>query len=201
MMTLRVPLAIRLPARFAEGKPAVVPRFVSLLDVYPTITELLGMPKLSIMEGQALLDETGAVVAPPAQPRVLMVETGEWLWTTAAVPKDRIDYPPVTTIAHLEGDRIAIDPKYEGVIRAAKHRAAIRPPYKLVYEPSRAGVHWRLFDFEADPLDTKDLAAQLPQVVEELKDALRRSVVRHSRVLPVGDWFLTRPPGPPEDHW
>ena len=202
MMTLRVPLAIRLPpARVPNAKPAVVPDFVSLLDVYPTITELLGIPKLSIMEGQALLDEHGAVLAKPGPPRVLMVETGEWLWTTAAVPKDRIEYPPVTTLARLEGDRIAIDPKYEGVIRAAKHRAAIRAPYKLVYEPSRAGVHWRLFDFEADPLDTKDLAAERPQVVEELKDALRRSVVRHSRVLPVGDWFLTRPSGPPEDHW
>jgi hypothetical protein len=25
--------------------------------------------------------------------------------------------------------------------------------------------------------------------------------VRHSRVLPVGDWFLTRPASVPEDHW
>jgi hypothetical protein len=107
----------------------------------------------------------------------------------------------VTTLAHLEGDRIAIDPKYEGVIRAAKHRAAIRAPYKLMYEPARGGVRWRLFDFEADPLDTKDLAKERPEVLAELKEALRRSVVRHARVLPVGDWFLTRPAGAPEEHW
>jgi hypothetical protein len=127
-----------------------------------------------------------------------MVETGEWLWTTAAVPKDRIDYPPVTTLARLEGDRISIDPKYEGVIRAAKHRAAIRAPY--TYEPARAGVRWRLFDFEAAPFETNDLAASRPEVLAELMGALRRSVVRHARVLPVGDWSLTRPPGVPEDH-
>ena len=201
MMTLRVPLAIRLPPRFAAARPGVFSHHVSLLDVYPTLTELLGLPKLAINEGTALLEGTGAVLAPPTTPRTIMVETGEWLWTTAAVPKDRIDYPPVTTLAHLENDRISIDPKYEGVIRAAKHRAAIRAPYKLLYEPSRAGVAWRLFDFESDPLDARDIAAVHPEVVTELKEALRRSVLRHSRVLPVGDYFLTRPPGPPEDHW
>jgi len=202
MMTLRVPLAIRVPVgKFPNARPSVQQHYVSLLDVYPTITELVGLQQLSIMEGQPLLTQNGTVVPQPATPRVHFVETGEWLWTTAAVPKDRIDYPPVTTLAHLEGDRIAIDPKYEGVIRAAKHRAAIRAPYKLVYEPGRAGVRWRLFDFEADPLDTKDLAAEKPAVLAELKEALRRSVVRHARVLPVGDYFLTRPAGVPEDHW
>ncbi len=201
MMTLRVPLALRLPARFAAARPGVFQHYVSLLDVYPTLTELLGLPKLAINEGTALLESTGAVLRAPAAPRTLMVETGEWLWTTAAVPKDRLEYPPVTTLAHLESDRISIDPKYEGIIRAAKHRAAIRAPYKLLYEPSRSGVRWRLFDFEADPLDEHDVADQHPAVVAELKESLRRSVLRHSRVLPVGDYFLTRPPSPPEDHW
>ncbi len=202
MMTLRVPLAIRLPpARFPKAQPSVQKHYVSLLDVYPTVMDLLGMSKLATMEGQAILDPRGEVVPPPKEPRVHIVETGEWLWTTSAVPKDRIDYPPITTLAHLEGDRIAIDPKYEGVIRAAKHRAAIRAPYKLLYAPARSGVQWQLFDFEADPLDTKDLAKERPEVLADLKEALRRSVVRHSRVLPVGDWFLTRPASVPEDHW
>lgn len=201
MMTLRVPLAFHLPARFTGAKPSVQSQYVSLLDVYPTLADLVGLPRLAIMEGTPLLTATGDVVARPAAPRVHMVETGEWLWTTAAVPKDRIDYPPVTTLAHLEGERIAIDPKYSGVIRAAKHRAAIRAPYKLLYEPSRSGVRWRLFDFEADPFDTKDLAAEKPQVLSELKEALRRDVLRHANVLPVGDYFITRPPGIPEDHW
>jgi hypothetical protein len=38
-------------------------------------------------------------------------------------------------------------------------------------------------------------------VLAELKEALRHSVVRHARVLPVGEYFLTRPAGVPEDHW
>lgn len=200
MITLRVPLAIRLPPkRFPAAKPSLESSYVSLLDVYPTLVDLLGLPKIVVQDGLPLLTSEGT--PKPMPPRTHIVETGEWLWTTAAVPKDRIEYPPITELAQLEGDTIAIDPKYEGVIRAAKHRAAIRAPYKLLYEPSRSGVRWRLFDFEKDPFDTNDLAASEPQVLAELREALRRSVLRHSRVIPVGDFFLTRPPNPHEEHW
>lgn len=200
MMTLKVPLAFRLPKnRFPDATAHVSNTWVSLFDVYPTLLSLLGLPPIRVHEGTALIDDHGRATTP--SPRVHVIETGEWLWTTAAVPKDRIDYPPITELAHLSGDRIMIDPKYEGLIRAAKHRAAIRAPYKLVYEPSRAGVRWRLFDFESDPLDLHDLAASKPEVLEELRAAVRKSVLRHSRVVPVDDFFLTRPPNPPEDQW
>ncbi|MBS2019645.1 MAG: sulfatase-like hydrolase/transferase [Deltaproteobacteria bacterium] len=200
MMTLRVPLAIKLPrGRFPEAQPSVETATASLLDVYPTLVELLGLEAIAIHEGMSLLDSHGKKKALP--PRSLVVETGEWLWTTAAVPKDRIDYPPITELATIDGDRIAIDPKYEGVIRAAKHRAVIRAPYKLVYEPSRSGVRYRLFDYEADPLDTNDLAASKPDVLADLRGVLRRSMLRHAKVLPVGDYFLTKPAGIPEGHW
>lgn len=200
MMTLHVPLAFKLPSKhFPEARPSVETTTASLLDVFPTLVDLLGVDSISIHEGVALLDSHGRPKPVPA--RALVVETGEWLWTTAAVPKDRIEYPPVTTLATIDGDRIAIDPRYEGVIRAAKHRAVIRAPFKLVYEPSRSGVRYRLFDFEADPLDESDLAASKPEVLAELKGALRHAVARHAKVLPVGDYFLTKPPGVPEDHW
>lgn len=200
MMTLRVPLAFKLPAkRFPNAQPSVETTTASLLDVYPTLIDLLGLDSLPVHEGVALLDLNGRTKA--LAPRSLVVETGEWLWDTAAVPKDRIQYPPITMLATIDGDRIAIDPKYEGVIRAAKHRAVIRAPYKLLYEPSRTGVRYRLFDYEADPLDMTDLAAAKPDVVADLKDVLRHAVLRHAKVLPLGDYFLTKPPGIPEGHW
>ena len=202
MMTLRVPLAFRLPKkRFPDSRPVTVTEYASLLDVYPTLLELLGITRIDVHEGLSIIGEDGRPRTVGAPPRTFAVETGEWLWTTAAVPKDRLDYPPITALARLDGDRIAIDPKYEPVIRAAKHRAVIRAPYKLLYEPSRAGVRWRLFDIEADPLEKNDLSAQKPEVLADLKEALRRSVVRHGNVLPVGDYFLTRPQGVPDHHW
>lgn len=200
MMTLRVPLAFKLPKKiFPETRPSVETTTASLLDVFPTLVDLLGVDSIPIHEGKALIDSRGR--PKPIPTRALVVETGEWLWTTPAVPKDRIDYPPITTLATIEGDRISIDPKYEGVIRAAKHRALIRAPLKLVYEPSSSGVRYRLFDFDADPLETNDLSASKPDVLAEMKGALRHAVARHAKVLPVGDYFLTKPPGVPEDHW
>lgn len=201
MTTLRVPLAFRLPKRtFPFARPARVGTYVSTMDVYPTILTLLGAPPIAVHEGKALLGPDGSVRGDVGE-RTLFVETGEWLWTTAAVPKDRLAYPPITEIAKLEDDRIAIDPKYEPVIRAAKHRAAIRAPYKLVYEPNADGARYRLFDFVRDPLEEHDLAAEQPAVAARMKDELRKDVLRHAFVLPAGEHFLTRPPMPADGHW
>ena len=144
---------------------------MSLLDVYPTVTEVVGLPQLSIMEGQAApRRQRAGGPAAKASPRIHFVETGEWLWTTSAVPKDRIDYPPVTTVAHLEGDRIAMNPKYEGVIRAAKHRAAIRAPYKLRVRARPRRRALAALRLRGRPLDAKDSRRRRnPAVLAELK--------------------------------
>lgn len=200
MSTLRVPLAFRLPkGRFPDATPQVLSRYVSTLDVYPTLLSLLGFAPVAVHEGAPLLTRRGTPGAIPE--RTLFVETGEWLWTTAAVPKDRLAYPPITEIARLEDDRIVIDPKYDPVIRAAKHRAAIRAPYKLVYEPTADGARYALFDFEKDPTDERDLSATMPEVAARMKDELRKDVLRHAFVIPVGEHFLTRPSMPSDSHW
>lgn len=200
MMTLRVPIAFRLPIRrYPHAGARVENQFVSLLDVYPSLTQLLGMESVAIHEGQALFMLDGRTRM--LNPRSFLVETGEWLWTTAAVPKDRLVYPPITEIARLEDDRIAIDPKYDPIIRSAKHRALVKAPYKLTYEPTRDVVNWHLYDFEKDPLDTKDLAAEKPEIFKAMKEELRKGILRQPFILPAGDWFVTRPPMPSEEHW
>jgi hypothetical protein len=194
MVTLRTPLAIRLPKeRFPKGAARTVDTYVSQLDIYPTVLALIGEPPIALHEGLALLDTGGAVVPPPPD-RVLFAETGEWLWTTAAVPKERLDYPPITGMATLEHGRIVIDRKFYPVIRSAKHRAAVRWPYKLTYEPRRAGVEHHLYKVDDDPLDEHDITAREPQIAEDLKRALRREVLRHPELMSVRDFLVTRPP-------
>ncbi len=199
--TLRVPLAFALPAaRFPDAKPGTVEEaWVSQLDIYPTILRLLGEPQIVTHEGVPLLASTG--LQRPPLPRTFTAETGEWLWTTNAVPKNRMEYPFITGLARLEKGRIEIDPKYDPVIRASKHRAALRWPYKLDYEPSSDGVAWRLFKLDDDPFQDRDVAAQYPREAADLKAALRKAVLRHPNVLAVGDYFITRPPMPPEEEW
>jgi arylsulfatase A-like enzyme len=193
MYTLRTPLAIRLPqGRFPKSAPRVVDTYVSQLDIYPTILALIGEPPIAIHEGLALLDGAGSDVPPPPR-RVLFSETGEWLWTTAAVPKDRLDYPPITGMAILEHGRIVIDRKYYPVIRSAKHRAAVRWPYKLTYEPQKSGVVYHLYKADEDPLEEHDITASQPKIAEELKRELMLDVVRHPDIMSVRDFIVSRP--------
>lgn len=200
LVTLRVPLAFRLPAaRFPDAKAAVNEGYVSQLDVYPTLLSLLQQAAPPHHMGVPLLDRRGQ--QRPLPERVHFAETGEWLWPTPAVPADRIAYPVITELARLERGRIVIDSKHNPEIRAAKQRAAIRPPYKLSYEPGATQVQLRLYQLENDPWEQEDLAAREPEVVAELKQALFRSMLRHPQVLSVADYFLTRPEPPPPESW
>jgi arylsulfatase A-like enzyme len=197
MVTLRVPFAIKLPARFG-AQPRVDQTWVSQLDIYPTLLSLLGERPVAVHEGIALLDRSGVTIAPPAD-RVHFAETGEWLWTTPAVPKDRLDYPPITGMATLERGRIVIDGKYMPVIRSAKHRAAFRYPYKLTYEPRKSSAEIHLYRIDQDPMEEHDIREREPQVAEELAKKLRLDVLRHAEIMDVRGYFVSRPPGPPEE--
>ena len=201
MMSLRVPLAVRLPRRrFPNAAPAAIAAHVSQLDVYPTLLTLLGVARPSVQEGIALMTAGGAPIAPPVD-RIFFAESGEWLWPTPAVPAARIVYPPITTLARIEEGRIVIDEPHLPVIRAAKHRAALLPPFKLLYAPAPLGVEWRLYDMERDPWEEHDVTDRHPDVAERLREALRHSVLRFSHMLPAGDFLLTRPPSLPEEYY
>lgn len=200
MFSLEVPLAFVLPkSRYPRALPSVQSGYVSQLDAAPTLRSLLGLPRIEVQEGLPLMSPSGTPVPPP--PRTFLAETGEWLWTTSAVPKDRIDYPPITGIAKLEHNRIVIDDKYLPVIRAAKHRAALRPPWKLSYEPSKDGVGIHLYNEVEDPTEEHDVKDKHPEIANELLDALFANVLSHPNMLRTGDYIITRPPPPPEEEF
>ena len=193
MMTLRVPLAIRLPKRRFPARRTTIVTHVSQLDVYPTVLELLDAPRPPVQEGVALLGRTELPAA--ARGRIFFAETGEWLWPTAAVPP-RIDYPPITALAAIEHGRIVIEERYLPVIRAAKHRAAILPPFKLVYDRRRGG-EWSLYDTRRDPWDEHDIAARARggRAASRGAGPLGAQVLAHAGLRETT--FRTRPAPPP----
>ena len=79
------------------------------------------------------------------------------------------------------------------VIRAAKHRAALRWPYKLLYAPDRNGVHYHLYNVAEDPLEERDIAQTQRDTFESLKAELKREVFRHTNLMSVRDVIVTRP--------
>jgi arylsulfatase A-like enzyme len=63
----------------------------------------------------------------------------------------------------------------EGRLFGSDQRALILWPYKLVVDPE-SGMR-RLTDLVADPAETHDLAAELPDLADEMEEALRESRV------------------------
>ena len=57
----------------------------------------------------------------------------------------------------------------------------MRWPYKLISELSEPQVRYRLYDLDADPGETRDLASERPDLVEKLSRQLAASGADASR--------------------
>ena len=121
---------------------------VSLVDVMPTVLDLLGLSAPEGLDGRSLrgLWESPGSARPP---RSLFVEAD-------------LDPPGPTARRMVPGDDLAVR----------------RGNFKLVLDPSSNTV--RLFDLTRDPHETKDVAAEQPALVSELRAELERFRARRA---------------------
>jgi arylsulfatase A-like enzyme len=142
----RVPFLIRGP----KIKPGVrVAQPVSLVDLAPTLADLLGMRPLERADGRSLLP---ALKGEPLPPKTVFAETGAWL--NGAPDGDSIPTPPLSELIEADPSddgQLILRPKYEDLVVIAKHRALWDGDLKLIYEPSPIGANFSLFDLKADP--------------------------------------------------
>lgn len=160
----RVPLVFRGPSIPAGAR---VSHPVSLVDVAPTLTELLGWRALDRVEGHSL---AAALQGKELKPRAVFAETGAWL--NAPPDPEGIPTPPLFELLAADpkdDGQIVIKPRYEDVVVSAKHRAVWQGNHKLVYEPTIAGATIHLYDMAADPGQTQDLAPTSPKTKPLLK--------------------------------
>jgi arylsulfatase A-like enzyme len=181
----RVPLAFVGP-RVPTGVRVDAP--VSLVDVAPTLAELLGLPPRP-SDGQSLVP---ALAGQPPE-RDVLCETGEWLGGSAT--PDGVSYPPLTEL--LEADprdnwQLVLKARYEDAVVEAKHRALRRGPLKLIQIPTKDGVRHQLYDLAADPSQQHDLFTTRPEA-PQLVRALRKLLVRDpERELDARDHLVRR---------
>jgi arylsulfatase A len=138
----RVPLYVRWPTGLPE--PRVVSQIASHIDLYPTLLDLCGVPQPA---GPPL---DGVSLRP-------LLEGRDQAW------------PERVLFTH---NPISETNRYPGAVRT--------PQYRLVREirgagggskakPNDAGASaWQLYDMQADPGQTQNLATQLPGVVAQL---------------------------------
>jgi arylsulfatase A-like enzyme len=120
---LRVPLIVRFPGGWQGGTR--IPAPVSLIDVAPTLQDLLGFTRPASVDGQSLLPLILDPTASPSRAHVVAV-------------RDEEGSEPLTAVR--------------------------RGRYKL--------IGTALYDLEADPGETTDVASAHPEIVAELRALL-----------------------------
>jgi len=138
----RVPLFVRWPARI--GQPRVVEQIAAHIDLAPTLLDLCG-------------------VEPPAGVKF----DGRSL--RPLLEGNRATWPDRTLFTHNPIDETN---RYPGAVRTQKYRL-VRELRGGAQGGSKAKADrqpslWQLYDMQADPGETTDLAAKLPEVVAEL---------------------------------
>ncbi len=183
-----VPLVIYDP-RIAKGsRSAGVVRDV---DIAPTLYDLAGVLAPGELDGQSLAPR---MRGEESDSRFAYAETA--LWPSARVsglpPDLRIPYPDLEALTEREssheGARIVRRTEAPQVA-VARHRMVRDDRWKLVYAPTRQGVHYILFDTLSDPAETHDVALAYPEELNRLKRELWLWMTRDKQMEP-HDGFL-----------
>jgi arylsulfatase A-like enzyme len=158
---LRVPLYLRLPDR--QGASSVIEDPVSLLDVVPTLLQLIGRAPLEVMEGTPL---PGLAPAPGSErPRSGLLAEGTFLGPDqTALIRDGYKY----VLTHPQG--------YLGFQDGGPEQRRAR---------ARRPAREELYRLEEDPEESRDLASVEMEITRSMRDAVREHLETLSRGLHV----------------
>jgi arylsulfatase A-like enzyme len=163
-----VPLVVVDPR---EGTPHREAGVVRDVDLAPTLYALTGVAPPTDLDGESLVP---ALKGEPRSPRLAFAETG--LWFTEAIPglppELRLPYPGIARLTEVDtqhADELVLQKAMRPLTLVAKHRMVQDERWKLVYVPTRNGVRWMLYDTQADPGETEDVAAAHADVVARLQ--------------------------------
>ncbi|PAW70119.1 MAG: hypothetical protein B9S30_03215 [Verrucomicrobiia bacterium Tous-C5FEB] len=167
----RVPMIIHLPG----ATPRVINEAVRLVDVAPTIAELVGIPHAPDCEGQSfaswLRGET------PVN-RPFYGETGFPFIQFSVPGATRPKLPPMDEMTFIDQSfnyQFVLKSEYREALVDAKQRCLRTANWKLVCTPTAdGGRHFGLFDNREDPDGMHNIADSRPEVLRPMRQALER---------------------------
>ncbi len=186
---VHVPLVVIDPRRPGGRHVAEVVRST---DIAPTLCELAAVDCEKGVDGRSL---ASAISGQTIATRPAFAETE--LWFTRDIPdlpaSLRMPYPDLTGVLEVDREHdgeLVVSEKFVPLVATAKHRMLRDDRYKLIYLPTRDGVRWMLFDTVADPAETRDLAAEKPDVTRRLSDDLWRWMLEDPAMRRSGDRLI-----------
>ena len=179
----RVPLMIWTPDMLQRSRGQKTDALVELIDMYPTLCDLAGIDKPAHLEGYSfkpLLESPSRDWKKAAFSQYPNPALREWAANPLTSGMRETYFGPL--IEEVEGriktqqkekwDRSLFENDLMGYsMRTDQHRFIVWKNYK---KPSDPPVYLELYDHKVDPAETKNIASDNPQLVEELLAQLNK---------------------------
>ncbi len=173
----RVPMIVHVPG----VDPQVIPETVRLIDVVPTLADLLGQEKSATWQGQSFAGWLKRTETPVVRP--FYGETGFPFIQFSVEGIERPKLPPADELTFIDPSfnyQFVLKEKYREPLIAAKQRCLKTRNWKLVCTPTVEGTrHFALFQMQDDPNAQTDVAAARPEVLAPLQNALEQWMDEH----------------------
>jgi arylsulfatase A-like enzyme len=168
----RVPMIVHLPG----ATPRVISEAVRLVDVAPTIADLVGIPHAPDWEGQSFASWLRGEETPVNRP--FYGETGFPFIQFSVPGVTRPRLPPMDEMTFIDKTfnyQFVLKSEYREALVNAKQRCLRTANWKLVCTPTAdGGRHFGLFDNRKDPDGEHNIAESRPEVLAPMRQALER---------------------------
>lgn len=167
-----IPLLVRLP----NEEPKTIPEQVRLIDILPTLADLLEIEKPSNWEGQSFSKWLDGSETPKS--RAFYGETGFPFIQFRVKGIERPKLPPMDEMTHIDESfdyKFVLKDELEPSLIAAKQRCLATEKWKLICTPTIEGKrHFGLFAREGAAFSLEDVSTEHPQVTEAMRKALEK---------------------------
>jgi arylsulfatase A-like enzyme len=186
----QLPLIVHVPGT----APQVIPQTVRLIDVIPTLADLLGQEKSPTWQGQSFAGWIRQTETPIYRP--FYGETGFPFIQFKVKGVERPKLPPMDELTGIDPSynyQFVLKKEYLDRLIQAKQRCLKTRDWKLVCTPTAQGTrHFALFQMSHDPHGELDLAPTRPEVLAPMQAALERWMDQHhessiTEIFPSGE--------------
>ena len=167
-----VPMIVHVPG----AAPQVIPETVRLIDVIPSLADLLGQGKSPTWQGQSFAGWIRQTETPVFRP--FYGETGFPFIQFKVKGVERPKLPAMDELTAIDPNynyQFVLKQEYLDHLVQAKQRCLRTRYWKLVCTPTAQGSrHFALFQIATDPHGETDIATARPEVLGPLQAALER---------------------------
>ncbi len=167
-----IPMIFHVPGAI----PAKIPEIVRLIDIAPTLADLVGVKKPGNWQGQSFANWIRQTEKPINRP--FYGETGFPFIQFTVPGVERPKLPPMDEMTYIEKDfnyQFVLKEKYLEPLIHAKQRCLRTQHWKLVCTPTaQGGRHFGLFQLSKDRHGETDLATQRSEILAPMKIGLER---------------------------